>query len=81
MNDNRDYAPWPEGYSTLEIDEISHIAYVPDKQQAVILFTSTLGQKVALVASLADLNRAVLQLQTDPLQTRAQLRPITGDKA
>lgn len=73
-NDN--YEPMPEGYEALEIAEITHVAYAPEKEQAIIWFTSTQGQKVALVAPLAGLNRAVLQIQTDPLQTRA--RPIDG---
>ena len=73
---SEEYAPFPPDYATLEVAEISHVAYVPDKKQAVIWFESTLGQKVALVAPLADLNRAVLQIQTDPMQTR--LRVVGG---
>lgn len=70
-NDN--YAPWPEGYQTLEVAEISHVAYKPETKQAIILFESTVGLKVALVADLSALNRALLQLQSDPLQTRVGL--------
>ena len=69
---------FPPDHAVLQIEEITHVCYVPDTQQAVIWFTSTRGQKVALVSPLADLNRAVLQLQSDPMQTR--LRAINGGK-
>ena len=52
---------------------------MPDKKQAVILFESTMGQKVALVADMNALNRALLQLQSDPMQKRVGV--ISGDKA
>lgn len=74
-NDN--YVPMPEGYAALEISSISNVAYVPDKSQAVIWCESTQGQKVALVCDMAALNRAVIQLQNDPLQTRARARART----
>ena len=68
-----EYAPFPPGYEACEIAQISHIAYQPEKRQAIIWFESTMGQKICLVAPLADLNRAVLQLQTDPMQTRLRV--------
>lgn len=73
------YAPWPAGYESLTVEHIDGVAYVPDGKNGVILFTSTAGQKVCLVAPLADLNRAVLQIQSDPSQTR--LRVIDGGVA
>ncbi|MGY4370885.1 hypothetical protein ACVW1A_006950 [Bradyrhizobium sp. LB1.3] len=42
------------------------------------MFESTLGQKVALVADMNALNAALLQLQTDPLQT--QIGVVDGEK-
>jgi len=71
-NDN--YEPTPDDYQAVEVAHISHVAYKPETRQAIIWFTSTMDQKIALVAPMADLNRAVLQLQTDPLQTR--VRPV-----
>jgi hypothetical protein len=68
-NDN--YTPWPEGYEVCEIAEIAYIAYKSETRQAIILFTSTTGQKVCLISDLAALNQAVLQIQTDSLQTHA----------
>lgn len=68
-----DYAPWPEDYSAIRVAEMSHIAAVDDGKCA-IWFVSEAGQKICLVAPLSGLNRALMQLQSDPLQTRPRLR-------
>ena len=77
-----DYAPIPEGYQMLEVGEITHVAYKHETGQAIIWLTSTNGLKVAVFSDLAALNRAVLQIQNDPLQTRPdkKLVAINGGK-
>jgi len=55
-------AAWPPGYEALAVKSIDGVAYVPDGSRAVILFTSTAGQKVCLVAPMTDLGRAVAQI-------------------
>jgi hypothetical protein len=74
-----EYAPYPPDHAVLEIAEISAVCYAPEGAKAVIWFTSTMGQKVALVAPLTDLNLALMQIQSDPTQTRpaqARLRVV-----
>ena len=55
----------PEEYIFCEIAEIDHASYEHGK--AVVWFTSTQGQKVALVAPLDDLSRAMLHIRKGAL--------------
>jgi len=76
------HAPWPPGYEAVEVSQIDAVAFVPDGRRGVVLFTSTLGQKVCLVAPVDDLACAVAQIQANPAPGEPMkwtLRVIDGD--
>lgn len=63
---------FPPGYQTLDVREISHIGYQPDRKQALIWVESTVGLKVCLVIPLAMLSRAIQEIHEDAFNAAGQ---------
>lgn len=59
-----EYEPFPPGFQTLDVAEISHVAHTPDGR-ALIWMESTAGLKVCLAIDLIALERAVMQIAID----------------
>jgi hypothetical protein len=62
-----EYAPFPPGFQTLDVAEISHVARTPDGR-ALIWMQSTAGLKVCLAIDLIALERAVCQIEGEQQQ-------------
>jgi len=71
------YAPLPEGYQSLFVEQINCVAFQPDGRQALIFFDSTMGQRVCLAVPLDAITAAISQIYADPA---TKLRVVTGGK-